>query len=176
MRSALALLLLVAACDQRMSSQPKYHEYEPAALFRNGRVLQNPPAETVARGELADREAAVNRPALSLALLRRGRERFDIFCAPCHGRTGDGDGMIVQRGMPQPPSYHIDRLRAAPDKHFVRVVTEGYGAMYSYSTRVPPEDRWAIVAYIRALQHSRHASLDELPPEIRVRLRAEPSK
>ena len=94
---------------------------------------------------------------VTAATYRRGQERFDIFCAPCHGPTGEGDGMVVQRGFPAPPSYHTDRLRGAPDRHFYEVITQGYGAMYPYADRVSRRDRWAIVAYIRALQLSRHA-------------------
>lgn len=95
--------------------------------------------------------------AATAATYRRGRERFDIFCAPCHGPTGEGDGMVVQRGFPAPPSYHTDRLRGAPDRHIYDVITQGYGAMYPYGDRLSRQDRWAIVAYIRALQLSRHA-------------------
>jgi cytochrome c553 len=90
-------------------------------------------------------------------VLDRGRERYDIYCSPCHGRTGDGNGMIVQRGFPQPPSFHLDRLRGAADGHYYDVITNGFGAMYNYANRVKPEDRWAITAYIRALQLSRNA-------------------
>jgi mono/diheme cytochrome c family protein len=104
---------------------------------------------------------------MSAALLARGRERFDIYCAPCHSRTGDGDGMIVQRGMPRPPSFHSQRLREVPDRHFLQVITLGYGAMYAYADRVPPADRWAITAYIRALQLSRDAEVASLPEEVR---------
>jgi mono/diheme cytochrome c family protein len=89
---------------------------------------------------------------MSLALVKRGQERFDIFCSVCHGYTGDGDGMVVQRGFPHPPSFHSPRLIAAPDQHFVDVITNGHGVMYSYADRVPVADRWAITAYIRALQ------------------------
>ena len=105
-----------------------------------------------------------------LLLIERGQERFDIFCAPCHGRVGDGDGMIVERGFPRPPSYHIDRLRNAPTRHFYDVITEGYGARYSYAARVPPADRWAIVAYIRALQLSQDTAAGSLPADVRARL------
>jgi mono/diheme cytochrome c family protein len=90
-------------------------------------------------------------------LLDRGRERFNIYCSPCHGRTGDGNGMIVQRGFPQPPSFHLDRLRSAPDGHYYDVITNGFGVMFNYAYRVKPDDRWAITAYIRALQLSRNA-------------------
>src|SRR6185437_2209543 len=98
-------------------------------------------------------------------LLERGRQRFDIYCAPCHSRAGDGDGMIARRGFPHPPSYHSDALRNAPDSHFYDVITEGYGAMYPYADRISPHDRWAIVAYIRALQLSQHAPASELSAE-----------
>jgi mono/diheme cytochrome c family protein len=97
-------------------------------------------------------------------VLERGRERYDIYCAPCHGRTGEGNGMVVQRGFPAPPSYHIDRLRKAPVGYFFDVITRGYGVMYSYAERVQPNDRWAIAAYIRALQRSENATLAEVPP------------
>lgn len=101
----------------------------------------------------AERASAIPFP-VTMDLLARGRERFDIYCAPCHSRLGDGDGMVARRGFPHPPSYHIDRLRNAPDRHFYDVITDGYGVMYPYGDRVAPEDRWAIVAYIRALQLS----------------------
>jgi mono/diheme cytochrome c family protein len=105
-----------------------------------------------------------------MALLERGRQRFDINCSPCHGRTGEGNGMIVQRGFPRPPSYFSERLRNASDRHFYDVITHGYGAMYSYADRVEPADRWAIVAYIRALQASASASLADVPSSERSAL------
>ena len=111
---------------------------------------------------------------MTAALLDRGHERFGIFCQPCHGAGGDGNGIIVQRGMPRPTSYHDERLRAADDQHFFDVITNGYGAMYSYASRVPPGDRWAIVAYIRALQLSRHASIDDVPQDARAQLTGTP--
>ena len=98
------------------------------------------------------------------ALLARGRQRFNIYCAPCHSRAGDGDGMIARRGFPHPPSYHTDRLRNAPDSHFYQVITHGYGIMYPYADRITPHDRWAIVAYIRALQLCQHAPAADLAP------------
>ena len=103
-------------------------------------------------------------------LLQRGRERFNIYCAPCHSLAGDGDGMIARRGFPTPPSYHTDRLRNAPDSHFYQVISNGYGVMYSYADRVAPPDRWAIVAYIRALQLSQHTPASLLSDEDRGRL------
>jgi len=109
---------------------------------------------------------------LDMALLERGQQRFDIYCAPCHGLSGNGDGMIARRGFPAPPSYHTDRLREAPDSHFYQVITQGYGVMYPYSDRISPDDRWAIVAYIRALQLSQHAPRDRLTPQDLARLPA----
>jgi mono/diheme cytochrome c family protein len=105
-----------------------------------------------------------------MALLRLGRERYTVYCVPCHSPVGDGDGRIAQRGFPHPPSYHIDRLRKIPDRHFYDVMTNGYGIMYSYADRVTPAERWAIVAYIRALQLSQHADPARLPQEARERL------
>jgi mono/diheme cytochrome c family protein len=171
-RSVLFILISAATtgCGQNMTDQPKYQEYEPAPLFRDGRALQQPVPGTISRGDLERQKAAAEKPPLNDALLARGREQFDVFCSPCHARTGDGNGMIVQRGMPQPPNLHIDRLRTADDQHFFNVITNGYGAMYSYAARVPPADRWAITAYIRALQLSQHATLDDLPADQRERL------
>jgi len=170
---AMALTLLLAGCDQNMEVQPKYSEYGHAPLFRGG-VLRQPPSGAVARDDLAREAEAQNRPPLTAELLARGRQRFGIFCAPCHGAGGDGNGIVVQRGMPRPTSYHNDRLRTADDQHFFDVITDGYGVMYSYASRVPPHDRWAIVAYIRALQLSRHASIDDVPSDRRASLTGAP--
>ena len=146
--SALALLLLGGCND--MVQQPRYDDYEQGRLFANGMTMQAPPPGTV------DRAAApAARPPLTLALVRRGQDRFGIYCAPCHGLAGDGDGVIVSRGFPRPPSYHSSRLRAAPDRHFVDVIGNGYGAMFPYASRIAPADRWAITAYVRALQRTR---------------------
>ena len=155
-RLAWLALLALPACHQNltMSDQQKGDEGERSALFRNGRVVQEAPAGTVSR-EAATGDLIAQRPPMTLALVERGRERFDIFCSVCHGYTGDGDGMVAQRGFPQPPSFHSPRLIAAPDAHFVDVITNGHGVMYSYADRVPVADRWAITAYIRALQKSR---------------------
>lgn len=150
--SAMAL----AACHQNltMSDQPKDAEWERTSLFRNGRVVQAPPDGSVAREDNTGNVLA-ERPPMTLALVQRGRERFNVFCSECHGYGGDADGMVVQRGFPRPPSFHDPRLVAAPDEHFVDVITNGHGVMYSYADRVPPADRWAITAYIRALQRIR---------------------
>ena len=114
-----------------------------------------------------DMDAAATMPfPMTMALLRHGRERFDIFCSPCHGVVGDGDGMIVRRGFPRPPSYHIDRLRSAPDRHLYEVIRDGYGIMYPFADRIDPPDRWAIVAYVRALQKSQSATAGDVPGDL----------
>jgi mono/diheme cytochrome c family protein len=164
----LVLLVLLAACDQySMANQKKYKSYEVAELLPDGSAMQTPVPGTVWRGEAAELAVLDQRPPMTMALLERGRERFNIFCSPCHGRAGDGEGVIVQRGFPHPPSYHIDRLRNAPDRHFLDVIENGYGVMYSYAARVPPADRWTIVAYIRALQLGQHAVVADLPKDVR---------
>jgi len=154
-RALLLAALMLAACHQNltMSDQPKDAEWERSDLFRNGRVVQAPAPGSVAREDQTGNVLA-ERPPMTLALVQRGRERFEIFCSECHGDGGDADGMIVQRGFPRPPSFHDPRLVAAPDEHFVDVITNGHGVMYSYADRVPPADRWAITAYIRALQRT----------------------
>jgi len=153
MRVVVLALLLLTGCNN-MVQQRRYDEYEQAPLFPNGMAMQAPPGGTVDRVmELP--AASAQRPPMNLALLERGRERFDIYCAPCHGYAGDGDGVIVSRGFPHPPSYHGQRLRDAPDAHLYDVISNGYGVMFSYADRVEPRDRWAIAAYIRALQRSR---------------------
>jgi mono/diheme cytochrome c family protein len=121
------------------------------------------PEGTVAQGDLDRFAAAASPPPATPALLARGRERFDIYCAPCHGLAGDGDGVIVAHGFPRPPSYHDRRLLTAPAQQLYDVITKGYGVMYSYAASVEPRDRWAIVAYVRALQLSRHANADNTP-------------
>jgi mono/diheme cytochrome c family protein len=172
--TALLICCALTGCTRsNMDSQPKYHEYEPGGLFTNGRVLQKPVPGTVARGDLARANEARQRPAVTAQLLARGREQYDVFCSPCHDRVGTGNGIVVQRGMPKPQSLHDERMRAADDQHFYDVISNGYGVMYAHSDRVRPRDRWAIVAYIRALQLSRHASLADLPLEERSRFGAE---
>ena len=140
----LALLLPLYGCDDMIS--------------QNSARRWSPDANTVheAAQTVPWQSEASQPPPLTLALLQRGQERFRIDCTPCHSELGDGNGMVVQRGFPHPPSYHIDRLRQAPTQHFYDVITNGYGAMYSFAARVAPDDRWAIAAYIRALQLSQH--------------------
>jgi mono/diheme cytochrome c family protein len=173
-RLSIAICMLAAACTRsNMDSQPKYHEYEEGGLFDNGRVLQAPVEGTVARDDIARAAEARDKPAVTMQLLARGRDEFNVFCAPCHDRTGSGNGVVVQRGMPQPPSLHEARLRDADDQHFFDVIANGYGVMYGYGDRVRPRDRWAIVAYVRALQLSQHAALSDVPAEERAQLQAE---
>jgi hypothetical protein len=178
---AACYLLLLLGCQQQMADQPRYKPLAKSTFFGDDRSARPLVPGTVARGHLDANEAFYtgkvgDQPVqilplpLTLELLDRGRERFDIFCAPCHGRTGNGDGMVVRRGFRPPPSYHTDRLRQAPVGHFFDVMTKGFGAMSDYAAQVPPRDRWAIVAYIRALQLSQHATPADAPPAERKRL------
>lgn len=156
MMRGLPCVLLVAACNN-MVQQPRYDVYENSSLFPDGKVMQAPPDGTVAR-DAPLRAAAARRPAvITPALLARGKERYGIYCAICHGEDGRGDGYVTTRGFPRPPSYLSPRLRAAPASHVYDVITNGYGVMYSYADRVPPADRWAIVAHIRVLQTAQPA-------------------
>ncbi len=160
----LASLLAVSGCtDQSMREQKKYRTYGPSDFFADGSSARPLPPGAISQGEPQRRAEAQNPPPVTQAVIERGHQRFDIFCSPCHGLSGKGDGMIVQRGFPKPPSYHTDRLRAAPAQHFFDVITQGYGVMYPYAARVMPADRWAIVAYIRALQLSENVALAEAP-------------
>jgi len=156
--------LVLGACHQNvtMSDQRKLSEWERSDVFRNGKVLQPPAPGSVSR-EQDTADVLTEKPPMTLALVRRGRQRFNIFCSECHGFGGDADGMVVQRGFPRPPSFHEARLVSAPDEHFVDVITNGYGVMYSYADRVPPADRWAITAYIRALQRTKPAVASTTP-------------
>ena len=165
----LAAALVLGGCDQSMTKQNRYSTYSAAALFRDGTEAQPLPAGVVAQGDLDRANQSAKPPRADPQLLARGRERYDIYCSPCHGLSGKGDGMIVHRGFPAPPSYHIARLRAAPAQHFFDVISNGYGIMYSYAARVEPRDRWAIVAYIRALQESQNAKVADVP-ELRGKL------
>jgi len=170
-------MLALCGCRQDMYNQPRYKTFAADPFFSNGSSARPLPPHTVARGhadvdteyfqgETADGKLVETFPMpITRAMLDRGRERFEIYCAVCHGRTGEGNGMIVQRGFPSPPSYHSDRLRNAPVGYLYHVITDGYGVMYPYASRVQPADRWAIVAYIRALQLSRDAKVGDVPPE-----------
>jgi mono/diheme cytochrome c family protein len=159
----LGVATVLAGCDVSMTQQNKYTTYSPAELWPDGTSARPLPAHVVAQGDLARDNDARNAPPATTALLARGRERFDIYCSPCHGLGGQGDGMVVQRGFPRPPSYLEPRLLAAPASIFYDAITKGYGVMFSYASQVEPRDRWAIAAYIRALQLSQHATLADAP-------------
>jgi len=180
-RSPVALLAIlsvsligVAGCRQDMHNQPKYRGLRASAFFADGSSARPLVEGTVARGTLQEDEGFFTGKidkidvkelpfAVDEQVLNRGQERFNIYCSPCHDRTGSGNGMVVQRGYRQPPSFHIDRLRQADAGHFFDVMTNGFGAMPDYKVQIVPRDRWAIVAYIRALQLSQHAAASDVP-------------
>ena len=170
--------LVIAGCRQDMHDAPRYDPLEASVFFADGKSARTLVANTVPRGQIReDRhmyEGVVDgRPAetfpmpVTADVMRRGQERFNVFCSPCHGRTGEGNGMVVQRGFRQPPSYHQDRLRNAPVGYFFDVMTRGFGAMPDYATQIPVSDRWAIAAYIRALQRSHSGTIDDVPADRR---------
>jgi hypothetical protein len=178
-----AAALIASACRpaQQMADQPKYDPLASSALFDNGSSARPLVAGTVPRGQAVvddffhtGKNGAVLGDGYPFEVtedvVRRGHERFDIYCSECHGRRGLGDGMIVRRGYRRPPSYHIDRLRTAPTGHFFDVMTNGFGAMPQYGTMIPPQDRWAIIAYIRALQLSQNATINDVPADQRAAL------
>jgi Cytochrome C oxidase, cbb3-type, subunit III len=174
-----ALLSVVAGgCQirQDMADQPKNTPLSPSPFFDDGRSERPLIENTVARGSIADEDLFVPKESnafplpLTPELLNRGHERYRIFCSPCHGIQGDGNGMVSMRGMKHPPSYHDPRLRQVSNGYLYDVITNGFGGMLSYSAQVPPADRWAIIAYVRALQLSRNAPVSELPPDVRAKL------
>ena len=182
-RAALLLLalLLLASCRQKMANQPRYDPLEPSTFFQDGMSARPRIDGTVARGELGGEpfmatgrlggQVADGFPfAVTKEVLDRGESRFNIYCSQCHGRTGDGNGMIPARGYRRPPSFHTETLRTAKTGHFFDVMTNGFGAMPPYATMIPPRDRWAIVAYIRALQLSQHAPVADVPAADRAKL------
>jgi hypothetical protein len=161
--------LLLASCQQQMANQPKYLPLSPSTFFADGRSARPQVDDTVPYGSMGndflDVAANSNRFPFPVTrqVLDRGQQRFNIYCAPCHGLLGDGNGIITQRGLRHPPSYHIDRLRNAPVGHFYDVITHGFGAMQDYSAQISPRDRWAVIAYIRALQLSQNATVADVP-------------
>lgn len=184
-RGILALAaLLVVGCRQDMHDQPRVKPLAASTFFADGQGARPIPAGTVSRGDLREDKqfwTGLSADGLPLAtvplpvtreLLTRGRERFGIFCSPCHGALGDGNGMVVRRGYKQPSSFHIDRLREAPVGYFFSVMTDGFGVMPSYAAQVPPADRWAIAAYVRTLQLSQHFDAASLSADERMRLDA----
>ena len=180
-----ALCLLTSAflpgCRQKMSNQPNYKPLEPSLFWSDGMSARPRVPGTVARGELAmggflatgkiGAEDGDGFPfPVTMEVMNRGQERYNIYCSPCHGRLGDGNGMIPSRGYRRPPSYHTPALRAAKTGHFFDVMTNGFGAMPSYASQVSVTDRWAIVAYIRALQLSQNGTMDDLTPAQQAKL------
>lgn len=183
---------LLCGCErarQDMYDQPRYKTFAAGALWEDGATARTAPdgVQPRARGAYADssggrlgvaavvrdiaaEQAQSNPYPVDQPLLQRGRNRYTIYCVPCHSPVGDGDGLVVRRGFPAPPSFHQARLRDAPDRHLYDVITQGYGVMAPYADRIEPADRWAIVAFIRALQLSQYAAADRLPPAQRVRL------
>lgn len=184
-RAGDVLLLLVASvsltgCQLHMVDQPRVDTLQPSAIFHDGRGQRPPVAGTIARGSLvtnvveqtglSDGQPVEHSPIpLTDDLLSRGQQRFMIYCSPCHGPAGYGNGLVVQRGFPAPPSYHIDRLASAGAGELFKVITQGRGRMPAFGRRIDPHDRWAIIAYIRALQLSQSADLADLPESDRQR-------
>jgi mono/diheme cytochrome c family protein len=182
----IAVSLALASCRQDMHDAPSYDPLQESTFFTDGRASRTLVANTVARGQLREDEhfytgkingeLATEFPMpVTAEVMARGQERFNVFCSPCHGRTGEGNGIIVHRGFRQPPSYHEDRLIEAAPGHFFDVMTNGFGAMQDYSAQVPVADRWAIAAYIRALQYSRRATMDDVPADRRAGMDAAPA-
>ena len=178
-----ASCFVLAACRQDMHDAPRYDPLEGSTFFNDGRGSRMLVANTVARGMLRedehlyagkiDGQLADSFPMpVTADVMARGRERFNVFCSPCHGRTGQGNGMVVQRGFRAPPSFHDERLRNAPVGYYVNVETNGFGAMPDYATQIPAADRWAIASYIRALQFSQRASIEDVPADRRGELEA----
>jgi hypothetical protein len=170
----LLVTLMITGCQPHMVDQPRVDTLQSSAAFPDGLGQRPPVAGTIARGMLPTESPeetglldgkAVERNPLEVSekLLIRGQQRFTIYCAPCHGAAGFGDGMVVQRGFPAPPSYHISRLQTVPDGELFKVITHGRGRMPPFGKRIEPRDRWAIVAYIRALQLSQSAPIIDLP-------------
>jgi len=166
-----------------MHDAPRYEAYEKSEFFGDGRSMRPQVAGTVARGQLREDSAMFagkvgaafvtrNPVPVTRDLVHRGRQRFDIYCAPCHGQSGRGNGMVVRRGYRAPSSLHIDRLRDQPDGYFYDVITNGFGAMPDYAAQIQVADRWAIVSYIRALQLSQHAPVAGLPARTQELVRA----
>ncbi|HVH72686.1 MAG TPA: cytochrome c [Candidatus Dormibacteraeota bacterium] len=181
---ATAMLFFSGGCrylKQDMANQPKNLPLSPSDFFVDGRSERPLLENTVARGSIAEDALFVPKDSnafplpLNRELLERGQDRYKIFCTPCHGLQGDGKGMVAMRGMKHPPSFHQDRLRQAPHGYFFDNITNGFGAMFGYSAQIPPRDRWAIIAYVRALQLSRNAKVADLPAELREKLNQSPA-
>ena len=183
-RRHVAMIVIAAtcsACRQDMHNQPKYIPFRASTFYADGLSARPVVPGTVARGQLDDdpllftgkvngKDADEFPFIIDQRVMARGEERFNIHCSPCHARTGNGDGMVVRRGYRRPPPYDDDRLRQAPVGHFFDVISNGFGAMPDYAAQIAPSDRWAIVAYVRALQLSAHATLADVQPAERAKL------
>lgn len=170
-RFLLLALVLVGGCD-RMNRQPKIKDYAPSALFADGQGMRLPPEGTAAVDDPAIRQAEATRPPMTAALLRRGQDRYGVYCVMCHDAVGGGDGVVPSRGFPRPRPFSAPDQRALSDRQIMDAIGRGYGAMYGVGDRVPPADRWAITAYVRALQLSQDAPAAQLDPGERSRLEA----
>jgi mono/diheme cytochrome c family protein len=153
-----------------MARQPRYDAFKPAVLFRDGKTMQAPPAGTLAAEDAPLQAAERTPPPMTPVLIARGRERYDIFCSPCHDRAGYGEGIVVARGFPRPASFHTPAQRALSDRQIFDAIGQGSGMMYGFADRVGPQDRWAIVAYIRSLQMSQAAPVASLNTDERARV------
>lgn len=167
----MAALVSAWGCNERinMVDQPKVEPLEASDFFDDGTSARHLVRGTVPRSASL-LGAEEQRPARSMQLLQRGRQRYEIFCSVCHGMSGHGNGIVVLRGFPQPPAFHTPRLRSLPDRHLFSVLTDGLGKMPPYGKRIPIPDRWAIVDYVRALQRSQHGTLADVPPEVQQQL------
>ncbi|MCF4996552.1 cytochrome c [Pseudomonas syringae] len=163
---ALSIAVLCSGCDD-MSRQAKIQEQRPGALYENGLSSRHPPSGTVARGQLAREATVAQRPPMTQRLLAEGEAGYQAFCTPCHGQSGHGDGLVIGRGFPSPPDFIDRRVLDATDAQLMQVIADGKGLMAGYASRIPPAQRWAIVAHVRVLQLSQHASLDSLPATLR---------
>ncbi len=181
MLAATFVLMATAACRQDMQNQPKYKPLAASEFFADGRSARPIPTGTVARDEINDTDPFHTGQAdgafldtipmpMNLSVLQRGRDRYNIFCTPCHGMLGYGDGMVSRRGVYGPANFHTDRLRQVPPGYIYRVIANGYGGMGEYGSQIPVRDRWTIVAYVRALQLSRHANIGDVPVQVRPKL------
>jgi mono/diheme cytochrome c family protein len=174
----MAALAALAGCQQQMAIQPRYQPLSASDYFADGQSARQPVDGTLAQGRAeldplyVAKDATTLPVPLNAELVARGQQRYNIFCTPCHGLTGDGNGFVTTRGYRRPPTFHSDRLRAAPVGHFFDVITNGFGAMYDYSAQIPPRDRWAIIAYVRALQLSQNIPAAQLTPDQRAKLAA----
>ncbi|HEX9924040.1 MAG TPA: cytochrome c [Anaerolineae bacterium] len=167
---------LVTGCALDMRDQARYESFEESTFFEDGQSARLPVEDTVARSQLKtdthlytgqlNNDFAPTFPfTITLEVLERGQEQYNIFCVPCHGLAGDGQGIIVEYGLREPPSFHMDELRERPPGYYFDLITRGTRVMPSYADRIAPEDRWAIVSYIRALQLSQNADLSQVPPQ-----------